>query len=72
MLCFVFDNFYFLFAPFIYCLLAIRYARHDVHCQLNKYDLMRQRLQRESSFENDLIEERPGASSEGTKRSWNW
>jgi len=33
---------------------------------------MRQRLQRESSFENDLIEERPGASSEGTKRSWNW
>ncbi|NP_001170525.1 uncharacterized protein LOC100384536 [Zea mays] len=33
----------------------IKYAREDTHYLLYIYDLMRQRLQRESTFENDLL-----------------
>jgi len=36
-------------------LLLSRYAREDTHYLLYIYDLMRQRLQRESTFENDLL-----------------
>jgi len=32
-----------------------RYAREDTHYLLYIYDLMRQRLQKESTFENDLL-----------------
>jgi ribonuclease D len=36
-------------------LLLSRYAREDTHYLLYIYDLMKQRLQRESTPENDLL-----------------
>ena len=36
-------------------LLLSRYAREDTHYLLYIYDLMKQRLQRESTTENDLL-----------------
>ncbi|XP_062216755.1 protein RRP6-like 1 [Phragmites australis] len=42
----------------------IKYAREDTHYLLYIYDLMRQRLQRESTFENDLLLEVQKRSNE--------